>query len=117
METTHIQPPRFVHSSLRRARTFSNQPKITCVLCKSVTFIDNKIGLEGLKRRKKRQQVPELTPEFCPKHKTEHIMFCLKSMQLICPECLLSDPHKRHNDDDHKVIFVFEAVVICFDDS
>lgn len=118
METTNTQPPRFLYSLPRRIRSSSNQPQITCVLCKSVTYIDIKIGLEGLKRRRKRQQVPELTPDFCSTHKTEHIMFCLKSMQLICPQCLLSEPHKRHNDDDHKVSsFILKTMVICFETS
>jgi ubiquitin-conjugating enzyme E2 Z len=98
-------PPPYKLPFLRRKKNQSlpSQQHITCVLCKSVTYFDEKNGIEALKRRK-RPQVSELTPDFCPKHKTEHIMFCLKSMQLVCPECLVSSEHNRHNDEDHKAI-------------
>jgi hypothetical protein len=92
----------YIPHHLRR-RHLPNRPSITCALCKSVTYFEQKNDLERLKRKKKKRQSRELTPDFCAVHKTEHIMFCLKTMQLMCPECLLSNEHRYHKDDDHKV--------------
>eukprot|EP01122_Echinamoeba_exundans_P007647 TRINITY_DN2398_c0_g1_i1.p1 TRINITY_DN2398_c0_g1~~TRINITY_DN2398_c0_g1_i1.p1 ORF type:complete len:897 (+),score=244.48 TRINITY_DN2398_c0_g1_i1:337-3027(+) len=74
---------------------------ITCVLCKSVNFIDAS-GITPLRRIAKRKRAPDAPLYQCPVHPNEaSILFCTEFNQLCCPECLMGDSHRKHNDDVH----------------
>jgi hypothetical protein len=74
-----------------------------CVLCKSVNYVDARSGVEPLKRIRPRKNADPslLATGICAEHQDAIIMFCIEHMQLICPQCLLSDSHKKHSDDKH----------------
>lgn len=96
------QDLRYLPPNISRALAKEKDKKfISCVLCKSVNFVDS-AGIAPLRRIAKRKRQENAPLYQCPTHPRETaILFCTEYNQLCCPECLVSESHRKHRDDTH----------------
>jgi len=98
--------------------SLAKKKQIQCVLCKSINLVDAGSGIDPLRRIRKRRktseqaQVQQVDPGICLEHNDAVIMFCTEYMQLMCPQCLMSDQHSKHQDSKHMVRKTITKLII-----